>query len=203
MKGWFVIKAGTDYEDVNSALIETNEILWRTCLFCIVIIIILVLGYVNLKDTVTVSIEMPSKIYQNKDLTIRRGLNWADASFYDVWGRYLAEEMTNYEPGDIAHKYTLLQKMMRPSLAIKKDAQIQEFVKNIVTNKIKQTFTIMQASEPQELEKNKFRLTYNGVAQVSIGTKNMPKKECHFAVDLKIYDDGVLYVEDFGTNCLQ
>jgi len=203
MKNWFIIKAGTDYEDINSALIEVNEILWKTCIFFIFVIIALVIGYLNLKDTVTVNVEMPSTIYQSKDLTIRRGLNWADASYYDVWGRYLADEMTNFEAADIAHKYAILQKMMRPSLAIKKDAQIQEFVKNIVTNKIKQTFTVMQASEPQELEKNKFRLIYNGISQISIGTKTMPKKECHFTVDLKIYDDGVLYVEDFGTNCLQ
>ena len=166
------------------------------------IIFILVIGYLRLQSSVAVNVELPSKMYQSKDLTIRKGLNWADANFYDVWGRYLANEMANYKPEEIAHKYAVLQKMMRPSLAIKKDTEIQDFVKNIVTNKISQKFTIMQTPAPQELEPNKFRLTYNGIGNVKVGSKDLQPKECNFSVDLKIYDDGVLYVEDFGSNCL-
>lgn len=198
----FIVKKGREYEDISTALVETNKILWKMCLFLMLVIFMLVIGYLRLQSSVAVNVELPSKLYQSKDLTIRKGLNWADANFYDVWGRYLADEMANYKPEEIAHKYAVLQKMMRPSLAIKKDTEIQDFVKNVVTNKITQKFTIMQTPTPEELEPNKFRLTYNGIGNVKVGSKDLQPKECNFRVDLKIYDDGVLYVEDFGSNCL-
>ncbi|MFW9626626.1 MAG: TraE/TraK family type IV conjugative transfer system protein [Sulfurospirillum sp.] len=202
MGHFFVIKAGKDYEDANSALIETNKILWKMSLCLMLIIFILVIGYLRLQSAVSVTVELPPKIFLSKDLTVRRGLNWADANFYEVWGKYLAEEMTEFKPDNIAKKYAILQKMMRPSLAIKKDEQIQNFVKNVVTNKISQKFTIMQIPSPNEIEPNTFRLVFNGVANIKVGTKDLSPKECNFSVDLKIYDDGVLYVEDFGSNCL-
>jgi len=44
---------------------------------------------------------------------------------------------------------------------------------------------------------------FNGISEQKVGNKEMPRKECHYTVDLKIYEDGALYVEDFGTNCMR
>ncbi|KIM08754.1 MAG: hypothetical protein KU29_03235 [Sulfurovum sp. FS06-10] len=47
------------------------------------------------------------------------------------------------------------------------------------------------------------RFVFNGISEQKVGNKEMPRKECHYTVDLKIYEDGALYVEDFGTNCMR
>lgn len=199
----FSYKAGKEYEETVAGLFKTNNVLWRVILLQTFIILALVYGYLNLKETVTVSVELPSKIYQSKDLTIKRGLNWADKDFYDVWGLSLAMEMSEFKADDIGKKFALIQKMMRPSVALKKDTEIQEFVKNVVLNKITQKFTILDTPPATKIDDETFRLVFNGISEQHIGSKEMPRKECHYTVDLKIYEDGVLYVEDFGTNCMR
>ena len=67
MKHFFVIKAGKDYEDANSALIETNKILWKMSLCLMLIIFILVIGYLRLQSAVSVTVELPPKIFLSKD----------------------------------------------------------------------------------------------------------------------------------------
>lgn len=199
----FGFKAGKEYEDANATLFETNKILWKMILIETFVILALVFGYLNLKETVSVRLDMPSKIYQSKDLTIRRGLNWADASYYEVWGRAMAEEISDFSVDNIGEKFAILQKTMRPSQALKKDKEIQDFTRSAIQNRISQDFTVMHVAEPSEIEKGKFRVVFNGVAAQKVGTKEMPRKECSYSIDLKIYEDGVLYVEDFGTNCMQ
>lgn len=200
----FSYKGGKEYEEVLAGLFKTNHVLWRVILLQTFIIVALVYGYLNLKETVTVSVELPSKIYQSKDITIRRGLNWADKDYYDVWGLSLITDVSKFKADDIGEKFAKLQKMMRPSIALRKDAEIQDFVKNVVLNKITQTFTILNTPPAQELDDGTtHRLVFNGISEQKVGNKEMPRKECHYTVDLKIYEDGALYVEDFGTNCMR
>lgn len=199
----FTVKGGKEYEEVLAGLFKTNNVLWRVILLQTFIIVVLVYGYLDLKETVSVEVELPSKIYQSKDITIKRGLNWANKDFYEVWGLSLVMEMSKFKADDIGGKFALIQKMMRPSVALKKDTEIQEFVKNVILNKISQTFTILDTPPAQKIENETYRLVFNGVSEQHVGSKEMPRKECHYSVDFKIYDDGVLYVEDFGTNCMR
>ena len=199
----FSYKSGKEYEEVLAGLFKTNHVLWRVILLQTFIIVALVYGYLGLKETVTVSVELPSKIYQSKDVTIKRGLNWANKDFYEVWGLSLVTEMSKFKADDVGGKFALMQKMMRPSVALKKDTEIQEFVKNVVVNKISQTFTILNTPPAVKIDDETFRLVFNGVSEQHVGTKEMSRKECHYSLDFKIYEDGVLYVEDFGTNCMR
>ena len=198
----FTTKAGHEYEGKLEAAFQVNKILWRLALIQTVIILVLVFGYLQLKETVSIQVELPSKIYHSKDMTIRKGLNWANKDYYDVWGKALAEEISVFTIDDASEKFALLQKMMRPSIALKKDAEIQEFIKTIIANKISQNFTILKDAEPIKLPENVVRMEFNGIAKQKIGNKEIAPKECKYTVDLKIYDDGVLYVENIGTDCL-
>lgn len=198
----FKIKAGHEYEGKLEAAFQVNKILWRLSLIQAVIIMVLVFGYLQLKETVSVHVELPSTIYQSKDLTIRKGLNWANKDYYDVWGKALVEEISDFTLDTAPEKFALLQKMMRPSIALKKDAEIQAFVKAIITNKISQKFTILKESIPIKLPEDITRMEFNGISKQKVGNKEIVPKECHYTIDLKIYEDGVLYVENIGTNCL-
>lgn len=198
----FKTKSGHEYEGKLEASFQVNKILWRLSLIQAFIIMVLVFGYLQLKETVSVHVELPSKIYQSKDITIRKGLNWANKDYYDVWGKALAEEISTFKVDNVPEKFALLQKMMRPSIALRKDAEIQEFVKTIIANKISQDFTILKESEPIKIPEDITRMEFNGIAKQKIGNKEVTPKECKYTIDLKIYEDGVLYVENIGTDCL-
>lgn len=197
----FKIKAGKEYEGKLEAAFQVNKILWRVALLQAFIILSLTVGYINLKETVSVTVELPSKIYNLKDMTVRKGLNWASKNYYQVWGSALVEEISSFTVDNVSEKYALLQKMMRPSLALQKDSEVQDYVKGIIHNRISQSFSIMK-TESLEIDKATHRITFNGVANQKVGKKDLPAKECNYVVDLKIYEDGVLYVENFGSNCL-
>lgn len=197
----FKVTAGLEYEGKLEALFQINKILWRLALLQAFIIVALVVGYLKLKETVNVTVELPSKIYNQNDRTIRKGMNWASKNYYEVWADSLIDETASFTVENISEKYALLQKMMRPSIAIKKDKEIQDYVKTVIQNRIKQTFTILK-HDTTALGESEHRIIFNGVVDQKVGNKDLPKKECSYTVDLKIYEDGVLYVENFGTDCL-
>ena len=77
----FKTTAGKEYSDKLAAVFQINKVLWKVCILQAVVIIGLLVGYLNLKETVSVVVELPSKIYCSKDFTVRKGLNMANADY--------------------------------------------------------------------------------------------------------------------------
>lgn len=197
----FKIKAGEEYEDKSDSLFEVNKILWRVALLEAVIIMALVFGYLQLKDTTYVKVEIPPKLYLKQNLTITKGLNWANKSYFQVWGKSLVEDISNFTVDNISKKMSTIEKMMRPSIALKRDNIIAKYTKAVINNKISQKFEILK-EKVVKISKAERQLIYYGISYPKIGSKKVKSKECKYIVNLKIYNNGVLYVEDFGTNCL-
>jgi len=197
----FKIKAGKEYEDKNDSLFEVNKILWRVAILEAVVITVLMIGYLQLKETTYVSVEIPPKLYLNHNLKITKGLNWASKSYFQVWGKSLIEDVSNFTVDNISKKMSTIEKMMRPSVALKRDNSITKYTKAIINNKISQKFEILK-EKVTKISNAERQLIYYGISYPHIGSKKMKSKECKYIVNLKIYNNGVLYVEDFGTNCL-
>ena len=94
--------------------------------------------------------------------------------------------------------------MMRPSILAKKQKTIDEFVNTLQYGLVRQNFSIANSSIVS-IQKNddlikSMRLEIEGIANQKLGKTKELKKECSYFVDMK-YIEGVLYVEDFGTNC--
>ncbi|WP_457749117.1 TraE/TraK family type IV conjugative transfer system protein [Sulfurimonas sp.] len=197
----FKIKAGEEYEGQLEKNFEVNKILWRVSVLQTIIICALVVGYLQLKETVYVGVELPSKIYTDNGETIKKGVDWASKNYYQVWGRSLVEEASSFDVDTISSKMADIEKMMRPSVAVKKDAEIQKYVKAVINNRLSQKFEILK-SKTISLSKTQKEITYTGISKPKVGNKEIKPKECKYVIDLKLYQNGVLYVENFGTDCL-
>jgi len=197
----FKILAGKEYEDKTNSLFQVNKFLWKFTLLETCIIIALVIGYLRLKDTVDVTVELPSKIYLDNGTKIKRGINWANKEFFQVWGRGLVHEVSSFSSDDINRKMALIVKMMRPSVALKKDDDIAKYTKAIINNKIKQNFSVLK-EKVIDISKSEKQMIYNGISKQTVGNQKLKPKECKYVFTLKIFNNGVVYVEDFGTNCI-
>lgn len=197
----FKISAGKEYEDKTNSLFQVNKVLWRFAILQSFIILILIVGYLQLKETVSVTVELPSKIYLDEGVKLKRGINWANKEFFQVWGRGLAHDVSNFTNNNINKKMALVVKMMRPSVALKKDEIIAKYTKAIINNKIKQEFSVLE-EKIVDISKSEKQMIYNGIAKQMVGSKKMKPKECKYAFTLKIFNNGVVYVEDIGTDCL-
>lgn len=197
----FKISAGKEYEDKTDSLFQVNKILWRFAILESFVILVLTVGYLQLKETVSVTVDLPSKIYLDNGVKLKRGINWANKAFFQVWGRGLVHEISDFTEDNVNKKMAFLVKMMRPSVALKKDDLIAKYTKGIINNKIKQKFSVLK-EKVIDISKSEKQMVYEGIANQTVGIQKMKPKECKYAFTLKIFKNGVVYVEDIGTDCL-
>ncbi|WP_152182874.1 TraE/TraK family type IV conjugative transfer system protein [Sulfurimonas indica] len=177
--------------------------LWRIVVMLSVAIVILSFAFMSIRETTRVNIELPATlIYKNAPVVVA-GIDGANKVYYRMWGEYVIKELSNFTYETIGKKVQLLKKMMRPTRFVEKKKEIDIFTNTLSKNLMSQKFIPEDTNLSNVIESKGIirsaTITVNGIAFQSI-SKEKSKKECKYDVDLR-YVKGVLYVEDFGTDC--
>lgn len=196
-------KIGTDFIEESDVDRKINLSLWRALFVLSIVVVILAASLLNLKDGVNVLIKMPPSNNQDNPKHIIYNLNGANVTYYELWGRYLSQTIGNISPDNVNEVIDGLINQMRPSRAIKKLDQANRFKEDIVANRIEQKFTLLDTK--LELENGvkiskKATMTITGISEQKVGSRAQERKECAYTFVME-FNEGVFYVEDFGTNC--
>lgn len=195
---------GEEYIDNLDNEKKVNLSLWRALLVMTIVIITLVLGYFDLKGNILVNLRMPPMQNGTNGVQIIYGLNGANKTYYEIWGRYLVSEVSNFSPNDVNEKVDLIFNEMRPTDAVRKLDEIEKFKKDIVANKISQKFTFLEVIPDPVLKEKAFTdsatIVIKGISKTKIGNTENAPKECMYQIDFNFYE-GVFYVKNFGSSC--
>lgn len=181
---------------------KVNLSLWRSLFVLCVVIIILAASLLNLKDGVNVIIKTPPSSSHDSERHIIYNLNGANITYYELWGKYLVDNYSNIAIDTVSDKFDSLINQMRPSRALKKINEIDKFKEDVLANRISQKFTPVKVSLDMGSERIAKTATYTvlGIAEQAIGNKKEDKKECSYTFIME-FNEGVFYVENFGTDC--
>lgn len=187
--------------DKNKALVKY---LWRILMMQSIAFVALSFAFFSIKDTVMVKVEMPSKLMYKYTPVVVAGVDGANEIYYKMWGKYIVEEVSSFKYEEFDTKLNKVQLMMRPSQYNRTVDKFKTFAEIIKTNLISQDYKVISSSL-NNIKKNdngtisSALFISNGISKQKIG-KSENNKECKYSVNLK-YVRGVIYVEDFGTDC--
>lgn len=181
---------------------KINLSLWRALLALCIVVIILAASLLNLKNGVNVIIKTPPVSKNDTATHIIYNLNGANTTYYELWGSYLSETYSNFNIDNVSDKLNNLVNQMRPSQAIKKIAEVDKFKEDVIVNKISQKFTPLKKTLDMGEDKIAKKATYTvlGISEQFIGGAKKEKKECTYTFIME-FNEGVFYVENFGTDC--
>jgi hypothetical protein len=181
---------------------KINLSLWRVLFVLVIVVIILSVSLLNLKDGINVTIKTPPVTKNDTAQHIIYNLNGANITYYELWGMYLVKTSSNINVDNVSDILNGVVNQMRPSKAIKKLKEIEKFKEDIIANKISQKFTPLESKIDLGTEAISSRATYTvlGISEQKVGSNAHPKKECKYEFIME-FNEGVFYVEDFGTDC--
>lgn len=195
---------GEEYIDNLDNEKKVNLSLWRALLVQTIVIICLAFGYFDLKGNILVNLRIPPIQNVSNGNQIIYGLNGATVSYYELWGRYLTEQISNFSPNDVNEKMNLIFNEMRPTDAVRKLDELEKFKRDIISNKISQKFIFLEVIPDQMIKEKKFSdsasIMIKGISKTKIGNTENPSKECTYQIDFNFYE-GVFYVKNFGSTC--
>lgn len=193
---------GNEHTDELDLERNINLSLWRSLFVMTIVIIILAVSLLNLKDGVNITIKTPPISKNDTAQHIIYNLNGANVTYYELWGAYLVNTASNINVDNVSDILNGVINQMRPSRAIKKLKEIEKFKEDVIANKITQKFTPLNSKIDLGKEKISSRGVYTvlGISEQSVGSSKQPKKECTYEFIME-FNEGVFYVEDFGTDC--
>ncbi len=181
-----------------------NKLLWRMLIVEAVVILLLAIGYFSLKETVRVKVELPAKFIYKHSPVVLAGIDGANEIYYKMWAEYITEQISSFNEYTIKRKLELLFKTFDPKTLPKTKSVLMKFAKSVQSNLISQKFTLRTAKIVAKREKEglikECIVETEGIAKRKIGENKSISKSCVFKYKLA-YTKGVIYVEDFYTNC--
>lgn len=186
--------SGKIYIDRLYQLLEDNKYLVFFSFFQIVVIIILILGYFNLTNKIKIQIELPPKLYQTGTLYV--GSQKANKLYYQVWGEYVINKLSNYSPYNIRENLKKISYMFDPQKLVKIKSKFFELEQETIDNLITHTFI------PIKKEVKKDGIFYEeGIGKSVLGNNlSITYENCKYQVKFKI-DDYHLFIEGLLIDC--
>lgn len=196
----FTERYGQEHDSELDRETKLNNVLWKIIALLGLFIILLGVGYLNLRESMITTIKMPP--LQNSSVAPKNiviGINKANVSFYELWGRYLVPVIANINFENLENLNVVVNEM-RPSKAIPKIREVDEFKQTIINNRISQEFTPIEYKAEILSEGTKGIITCSGISRKEVAGKKLQDKECTYKITFE-FMEGVVYVEDFGTDC--
>ena len=193
---------GKDHIDELDLERKVNLSLWRSLFVLSIVVVLLAVSLLNLRDGINVEIKTPPASKKDSAQHIIYNLNGANITYYELWGSYLSSTYSSFNVDNVSDKFNSLINLMRPSRAIKKLREIDKFKEDVIVNKISQKFTPLEVKLDLGTKRISDMATYSvlGISSQKVGGKVHEKKECTYTFIMK-FNEGVFYVEDFGTDC--
>ncbi|CAA6804714.1 MAG: TraE-like protein [uncultured Campylobacterales bacterium] len=193
------IKSGNSYLDKLDNILHRNKLLWLFFTIQFAVIIILIIGYINLKGSVVVHIEIPPKIYDSGQLRI--GSKKADKLYFRMWGRYIVENMSSYNADTIENKYSETLYMLHPSIITKYKHKFTEKIDIVKSNLIKNDFFLVDSNTYVSEEFSSATFKANGVSKLNVGDGLATEyQSCTYEISMKL-EGYHLFVNDLQENC--
>lgn len=198
----FETKSGKEHDDELDYERNQNLVLWKVIFLLSIIIVLLGIGYIDLKKNNVTVVKLPSNISATVGAKeIVYGLNRANKPYYEIWGRALVEDISNFNPDNINEKMNDVINLMRPSNAVKKMEETDKFKQDVVVNKITQSFTKTKVITTVSKDASNGNVKISGIQKQKVGETAMKDKECVYEFDFEFLE-GVFYVKNFGSNCI-
>ena len=193
---------GKEHTDELDLERNINLSLWRSLFVLSIVVIILAVSLLNLKDGVNITIKTPPVSKNDTAQHIIYNLNGANITYYELWGAYLVKTASNIDVDNVSGVLNGVINQMRPSRAIKKLREVDKFKEDVIANRITQKFTPLDTDIDLGKDVISKRAVYTvlGISEQSVGSSAQPKKECKYEFIME-FNEGVFYVEDFGTDC--
>ena len=191
--------AGGEYVESLAKAIEERRLLVIFGSVMLLVILYQQIQIHGLAKAKEIHIEMPPKIVQGGQVII--GNNHANAFFYELWGRYLAQEELSFTPMDVLERHERLLSYVHPKNYLKLKKRFLGFVENVRENVITHTFTMREINVHLSNDHSRASVDIDGHAVQVVGAgKQEEQKECTYRVVMQM-EEGHVYLEDIATNC--
>ena len=181
--------------------IAENSKLSLFLLLQIFIIGLLVIGYIKMVDKIQVNVELPKTIKETGEIYI--GKEYANETFFRMWGREDVEIISNFNQKSIKEKMEYLKNRMYPPSYYKYVMLLKKYEKQISTDLISQNFIFAKENIKINVSSkgNEAVVEIPGFYNKTIDEDMIIKAQpCKYELGYLI-EGGHIYVKTFKTNC--
>jgi len=192
--------AGKEHDNELDKARHSNNILWRVILILVAALSIAIFGFLNARSSSIIKVKLPFIQETLKKEHIVVGLNAANITYYELWGRDVIRIISNFDEENISEKLDFATNEMRPSNALEMMPLADIFKYQVVSNRMKNTFTFTKVTPFTSQDHSTGGVTIEGIARTTVGKKELPPKECIYEVNFEFLEN-VFYIKNYGTNC--
>jgi len=193
-------KQGKSWLDKLDKTLADNSRLSLFLLMQLIVIFLLVIGYMKMINKLEVKVELPQTIKESGVITV--GKDFANETYYKMWGREDIEKLSTFNPKNIKDKIQYLKHRMYPPYYYKNALLFQRYEKDIATNLISQKFTFSKDDiVSKQTGEHEQVISVKGFYTKFLDEEVVVKaKECTYQLGY-LMKGGHIYVESFKTDC--
>lgn len=186
--------SGKVYVDRLMKAIEDNRILAFITLAQIIIIFMLILGYIALSKKIVVRVDLPPKLYTDGKIGV--GMYSANDLYYKVWGKYVINELANYDPHTIDTKVKEIEYLLEPDFFTKGSQKLLELARYVKENMVRHEFLPIRYTLTED---NVF--IAEGVGKSIIGDNlSVMYEKCTYKVKFSVTDYRI-FINNLSIEC--
>jgi len=178
---------------------------YKTALFFVfaqlLVILLLLFGYLNMKSNTTVEVLLP-KIVKDTDYgKLKIGLNSSNKLYYKIMGNYISTLMLNSKFDNINENTIEFKKLLYPDVYDKYVKNIDGFKDFIINNKVKLSYKELSSNITMEKGK-KALFSTKGILNMELGSFDKKRQICTTEVEM-ITKNYMLFVTAFSKTCVK
>lgn len=189
---------GKNYIDKMDYIVERNRMLVFFVFVLIAILIILVQGYLSMRNNLKLTIDLPPKIYVSGQLQVGGGD--ANKLYYRVWGEYIARMLGTYSPSTIRTNMQNISYILDPAEEVKYQtafAKKIDFVESNIEVKRSRFYSFKVTGEPESAD-----LTAKAIVKSDIGNGlKVESSDCTYTIGMNT-SDYKIYVSKLQEECV-
>lgn len=167
----------------------------------------------NLSSDRTVTVEIPSTIYEEPMIKVGNG--WSNDFYMKIWADWLINTTANFTPGDVKEKFGEAIRFFKQDKVADYVGQFGALSNLVIRNQLRQTFTIKGVPKVTYYDDTDFQeptsdehhirsavFEYSGVVTQSLTNSAIPDHECKYTISIK-FVGGHLYGNSYDTDCFK
>lgn len=193
-------RQGDSWLDKLDKAMAENSKMALFLLLQLFVIFLLVIGYMKMVNKLEVRVELPKTIKESGTIIV--GKDFANETYFKMWGREDIEEISTFNPKTIKDKMIYLKNRMYPPYYYKNVRLLQKYEKEVATNLVSQKFTFSKDDIVVKMSgKNAATVSVKGFySKLLDEEKVINAKECTYQLGY-LMKGGHIYVQSFKTNC--
>jgi hypothetical protein len=190
---------GEEWIDKVDQSAQQNKSVLFFSMVLLAIVAFLVVGYLDLKERLTVVVELPKVISASGKVTMTAAGQTND-KYFEVWAREIIRLGGSYTYKNVDEKYIQIERMLSPEVFEKYAQDFIRFRQSVIDNSVSVEFAPTGFTLTLNDEQNGAQVVVDGTYQKSIGGTIEKAGVCKYSFELKVIE-GTLYVSSFSSNC--